>query len=100
MKSLSLIAIIVSLSSFAVAGNQWMPLKTTCFEAGNGMDAERKSMELCQQFLLNLNKMATDNFVVQGNCKPATVSACGYGYNLKAQIDIKVLVLEDPKTCN
>lgn len=95
-----LFATLLTFSSLSFAGTQWTKLKTICFEAGNSMDSEKRAMEKCQQFVQDLNRTATDSFVIQANCRAGSVDACGYGYNLKAQLDLKVLVLEDTKTCN
>lgn len=90
----------MAISSCSFAGTQWTKLKSICFEAGNLSDSDKRAMLKCQQFVQDLNKASTDNFVIQSSCRAGSVDTCGYGYNLKAQLDLKVLVLEDTKTCN
>lgn len=100
MKRATLLFVLLSVSIPAVAASQWTQLRSLCFEGTSHIDGQKQAMAACQNFVNNLNKTATDNFVVQASCRQGSVDVCGYGYNQKAQVDIKVLVIEDQKTCN
>jgi hypothetical protein len=93
----SLVLSLVTSSAMAAAG--WVPMKSICFDVGNGINSEKQAMEKCQAFLKDFMQIQNDSLVVQAYCQAGSYPACGQGYNLKAELKAKFMLIEQPMNC-